>query len=176
MRIAITDSRKKIVSGLIYALIVASQLFLVPRVSFLAGNINLMLACVVALSFASSNKTQFSLCLIFGLIFDLTQQKVFGLAMFLFVLTNVVAVFFKGRMAQQGPSAGAILSAIISIFVTVIYLLVIAITTQGVGFFELIVNGGIAQIVLNALFTALLFVVFSFIHRDEDSGFMYAQF
>ena len=171
-----SNTKTILTSTAIAVIAILLQLLIVPKLSFLGGNLNLLLASVVALSLATTTRPQLFFCIVCGLAFDLTQQKVFGLAVLMFVAINWLTVLAQGALSAQSKGASAVMAAIFGAAGTLIYLIVIAITSGGVGFFTLLLSGGILQILLNALFSALFYLLFSLLYKTDDANFMYTRF
>lgn len=176
MDLSFNDNKNKIIIAIIAIVSILLQFLVIPRIPLFNGNLNLLLACVVALSFSMPNRPLFLFCGICGLVFDITHQGVFGLCILLFILINFFSFIIQSGLSGNSQIAKLVICALLSGIATLIYLIFTTIITLGATFINVLLSGGILQILFNTLFCVLAYLAFLFIFKSEDSTFMFNRF
>lgn len=144
------------------------QFILGSMINIFGATISFGIAAIVALSLCLKDKPHLVLCVVMGLIFDLTQAEPFGAYTLIFTVANVLLFeLFKGN-SHGSIGSNCIVAFVATFLFCLIDTIIVGCATPGVDFLSLLINGNVITIIVNSLISVALYYVFAQVIKGQE--------
>lgn len=158
--------RRGLILVLSSVVVVLLQLIISPAIPVGGTTFNFCLAFVVAVSLTLNDSPKLVMCVILGVIMDLTQSGPVGAYALLFLVSNFVCISISANIASTEFPQKAVIAFITCAVANILHCLIVGITSSGIA--AAFLSGALWSLIFDGIIALIFLWILSKLVREKS--------
>lgn len=160
---------KKIMINIVCVVVVLLlQLIVSPSLPIGGTTLNFCLAYVVAISLALRENPKIILCVLLGIIMDLTHGGPVGAFTLIFLLINATCVSVSANITSSGTLEKSVIAFVACAVANLLHCLIVGVATPGISLITAFTSGALWSLIFDGVISVLFLLILSKILVDDS--------